>query len=610
MAPSTEAQPPPHAAPVPARRRGLSLRTKALALLLVVALAPVAAMLGVTLRGYSRAVRANEERMQLLVVRDIASDTERYLDEVDDDVRAVASAMAIAADGSASDDAVLAAVRAVLAARTSIPGVRLEIPATGASVPFVKEGQDASALPTSTAALRAEADERGTALGGIDGRRAILVARVAASSAAAAGDRPAAYVVAPMWLDPIEADLAAAIDRNGAGGEATRAILVDDAKHIIAEYPRRDSAPSGPPRDGTALAIWSLLGGSEAALGRSDFGAAGIYEEGSDTRFGTIHSTGARRWAVAVSRPEAVALAEYHSIRTLAISIASVMLLLAALIGLVASRAITRPVLEVAARVRLIGARKWREVRPLPARGDELGDLSLAIDKMAGDLEVSEAQVEKEARLRADLSRFLGAELVDAIVRGEHSLELGGERRVVTVLFADVVAFTPLAELRKPEAVVAMLNELFTILSEVVFRHGGTVDKFVGDSIMAVFGAPVPREDHAERALAAAEDMIRFTETAAEEWMERFGFEVRVGIGVNSGEVVAGNIGSKKRMEYTVIGDAVNVASRLESLAAAGQVLVGKATADRVGDRVPLRYVGERILLGRADATAVYELPS
>ena len=102
-----------------------------------------------------------------------------------------------------------------------------------------------------------------------------------------------------------------------------------------------------------------------------------------------------------------------------------------------------------------------------------------------------------------------------------------------------------------------------------MFRHGGTVDKFIGDCIMAVWGAPSAQDDHAARALAAAEDMMRFLETANEGWQEKYDVEIRLGIGVNSGEAIVGNVGSDKRMEYTVIGDVVNVAARLEAIAAA-----------------------------------------
>jgi len=202
----------------------------------------------------------------------------------------------------------------------------------------------------------------------------------------------------------------------------------------------------------------------------------------------------------------------------------------------------------------------------------------------------------------------MSKQLVDAIVTGEHSLSLGGKRTMVSVVFADVVGFTPLAEARQAEQIVGLLNELFSMLTEIVFRHGGTVDKFIGDCIMAVWGAPVSQEDHATRALAAAEDMMRFLETANEGWKEKYDVEIRLGIGVNSGEAIVGNIGSDKRMEYTVIGDVVNVAARLEAIAQPNQVLVSEATHALVGDAFGLRKLGDRKLTGRKTETAVYAL--
>ncbi|MFO0612164.1 MAG: adenylate/guanylate cyclase domain-containing protein [Polyangiaceae bacterium] len=277
--------------------------------------------------------------------------------------------------------------------------------------------------------------------------------------------------------------------------------------------------------------------------------------------------------------------------------------------ALVAARAVVRPVLALRDKARVIGRRAFAEVRAPSPRRDEIGELDRAIVQMATDIESQEESLAREAKLRGDLGRFMSQELVDSIVRREHPLELGGERRTISVLFADVVAFTPLAETRKPEQVVALLNELFTILTEVVFRHGGVVDKFLGDSIMAMWGAPVAHADHAARALAAAEDMIRFLDAATVEWSSKYDVELRIGIGVNSGEAIVGNVGSNKRMEYTAIGDTVNIAARLESIARPNQVLVGEATHRLAGDRASgLRRLGAQVLSGRKTETVVYEL--
>ena len=146
------------------------------------------------------------------------------------------------------------------------------------------------------------------------------------------------------------------------------------------------------------------------------------------------------------------------------------------------------------------------------------------------------------------------------------------------------------------------------MLTEIVFRHGGTVDKFIGDCIMAVWGAPVPQADHADRALAAAEDMMHFLEVAAAEWKKKYDVEIRLGVGVSSGEAIVGNIGSNKRMEYTVIGDVVNVAARLEGLAAPNQVLVAEGTHALASDRFELVSIGDRNLLGRKNSVHVFEL--
>ncbi len=219
-----------------------------------------------------------------------------------------------------------------------------------------------------------------------------------------------------------------------------------------------------------------------------------------------------------------------------------------------------------------------------------------------------EAELHRRAEVERDLSRFLPDEVARAIAAGRQSLALGGERRAITVLFADVVAFTSFAESAPPEQVVSFLNELFSVMSEVVFRHGGTVDKFIGDSVMALFGAPTPQPDHPRRALAAAEGLQRFVEASRGEWRTRYGHDVRIGIGVHTGEALVGNLGSARRMEYTAIGDVVNVAARLETLARPGQTLVTAACAEAAGGEFTFAALGSHALRGKQQPVEILEL--
>ena len=172
-------------------------------------------------------------------------------------------------------------------------------------------------------------------------------------------------------------------------------------------------------------------------------------------------------------------------------------------------------------------------------------------------------------RVRDVFSRFVPEPVVAEVLKNvDEDLRLGGKRQVVTVLFSDVRGFTTFSEAREPEVVIDVLNRYLTMMTDVILGHGGTLVTFMGDGIMAVFGAPIQIEDHADRALAAAREMAGPALDSFNEWMvergetERF----RMGIGLNSGAVMAGNVGSERRLEYTVIGDTTNTASRIEGM--------------------------------------------
>ncbi len=238
------------------------------------------------------------------------------------------------------------------------------------------------------------------------------------------------------------------------------------------------------------------------------------------------------------------------------------------------------------------------------ARGLEAG----ANDFLSKPFDLSELSARLRSLLRtkalqdrlADLlGRYVSASVATQVLRDPLSVSLGGDRREVSTLFADVRGSTALAAEHPPETFLDLLNRCLTVVTDAVERHEGTVAGFLGDGIIAVFGAPVAHADDPERAvrsaLAMQGEIMRF-----EIPMLR-GVRLHLGIGITTGEVIAGNVGSERRMHYTVIGDAVNVASRLETAAGPGQILVDEPTHDRVRDLVESQDLGSLRLAGKSD---------
>ncbi|HEX7123104.1 MAG TPA: adenylate/guanylate cyclase domain-containing protein, partial [Gemmatimonadaceae bacterium] len=156
-------------------------------------------------------------------------------------------------------------------------------------------------------------------------------------------------------------------------------------------------------------------------------------------------------------------------------------------------------------------------------------------------------------------------------------LRLGGERRKVAVLFSDIRGFTPLAARLTPDETARLLTEYFSEMADCVFRHGGTLDKFIGDAVMAQWGAPISEPDDADRALCAALDMMAALNRLNERWQKQGRPSLQVGIGLNYGDAFAGFLGSERRLEYTVIGDTVNLANHLCAQAQGGEILVSES---------------------------------
>jgi adenylate cyclase len=189
-------------------------------------------------------------------------------------------------------------------------------------------------------------------------------------------------------------------------------------------------------------------------------------------------------------------------------------------------------------------------------------------------------------RLQDLFGRYVPPQVIDELLKKPDAVPLGGRRQEVTVLFSDIRGFTSYSEGLPPEEVVKRLNEYFAVMCEVIFRHGGTLDKYLGDGIMALFGAPLPAADHARRALLAAVEMLERLGELNRAWEKRGEGTFQIGIGINSGPAVVGNIGSPRRLEYTAIGEAVNLASRLEGLNKefGTSIILSEATAACLGE--------------------------
>jgi adenylate cyclase len=233
--------------------------------------------------------------------------------------------------------------------------------------------------------------------------------------------------------------------------------------------------------------------------------------------------------------------------------------------------------------------------------GDELEDLARGFNTMVDGLK-------ERDKLRTTFGKYMTAAVMEHLLAGK--VALGGESLKVTILFTDIRSFTTISEKMDPQHLVALLNEYFTEMVGIVMQEDGVVDKYIGDAIMAVFGAPVPKPEDAVNAVRAAVRMRRSLRRLNERLAARGLPTLRTGIGIHTGEVVAGNIGSEKRMEYTVIGDAVNLASRLEtSTKELGvNVLISDDTYELTKHAIEARPVREITVKGRKQPVMTYEV--
>ena len=581
-----------------ARPRGMRLFHKLFLVTLAIGLGPLLALAAAMLDTNAEALRHSTRQLHLAIAGDAARTVRSKLTATKSELLGIGQLLL--GDGSASDDLRSSLVAAKVTSSEAIdfaavyaPGGRFFLSWKAKEAAQVEAPQqlDGEILQRLKPGELTPGEVRQTPTGPV--LSLYLPYQV--------GGKLRGIIATFLDLGPLCATAQELGERLGGGGGV---MVVDEKRTLVVAADKERVALRESLKD---YGIFSAISGN---LGfRREIGASPEFKDGEREMLGALEPMSELGWAVIVFQPRDFA---YHSLAVLRRSVlaaALVAALLAALGGFLLARRLAAPIAELEAETRKMAARTFTKVAPaVSGRADELGALGRAFDQMAVELRTSEQKLVVETKATLTLSRYLSADVVTAILKDPDKLKLGGERREITVLFADVVAFTKLAEQQPPELVVQLLNELFTFATEIIQRRGGIIDKFIGDCVMAVWGAPEAHPDDPLRAVLAAEDLRRWLDTANRRWRRQLGLEVRMAMGINTGAAVAGNLGSEKRMDYTVIGDAVNVAARLESMASPGQILISQATRDRLPDGHVLKNLGEKQVYGKSTSTGVFEV--
>jgi class 3 adenylate cyclase len=229
----------------------------------------------------------------------------------------------------------------------------------------------------------------------------------------------------------------------------------------------------------------------------------------------------------------------------------------------------------------------------------EIQDLNSLVKKFKKDLER-----EYEEKLKLDFEKkkmqnvfgmYVDPIVVESIMNNTLSLDQKGHVQEVSVIFSDIRGYTTLSEKQKPDQVISFLNEYFTAMTEVILGYGGMIDKYIGDSIMCLFGVPIAQEDHRQNALDCAIEMVQVFELWQPKWQEIYGFTPQLGIGIASGNAIVGNVGSFQKLSYTAVGDTVNMAARLESMAKPMHVYVSEGLYNHLPDAYAKKYLYEEL---------------
>lgn len=319
---------------------------------------------------------------------------------------------------------------------------------------------------------------------------------------------------------------------------------------------------------------------------------------------------------------ETNAFRAHRTFLTLAVaSFSGVALLVALTLGAVLSWSLIRPVKRVDRALERIADGDFDARVEVPNR-DEFGNLTRNLNKTTENLAFLYHRLESlnanlqdtvrgkvaELERATRLKRYLSPGLAESILAGERDVALVPSRKFLTTFFSDIRGFTEATEQMAPEELVEELNDYLSQMTRIVFAHGGTLDKYVGDALMVFFGDPVPQDDHAARAVRMALEMRDRMTELREHWLARYDQVFKAGMGISTGWVTVGDIGSAARSDYTVLGKEVNLAARLADRAEAGQILVSERTMRMVSDLVSGRPIDQISLKGISRPVTVYEI--
>ena len=380
-------------------------------------------------------------------------------------------------------------------------------------------------------------------------------------------------------------------------GRSGYVVLVDQAGRILAH-------PTQPQRIGEDVAAYPAV--REALQGRSGWieakNASGVERLFAYLPMENPATVGRKPWALMAEVDPAEALAPIHALRAAFILALVVLFAVCLLVASQVSFSIRAPLARLVRFVKTVRGGDLTQRTQIAGR-DEIAELAGALDEMVQGLR-------ERDRIKEVFGRYVTTQVSEEVLKGEVSL--GGQRRRVTILLSDIRNFTSMSERMPPEEVVSFLNDYFSEMVDAVFEHGGVLDKFIGDGMLAVFGSIDDEPDHARRAVRAALRMRVLLAKLNGERAVAGRAPINIGIGVHTDDVIVGNIGSRRRLEYTVIGDGVNTCSRVEALNKdfGTTILITEATHAEVGDEFECRLMPETALRGKAISLRVYEVVS